>query len=277
MAADPTEQLAQQEPLGLVDLVAKVIGRELVRLIDHDQVPLALPELVLQVLAAGQLVQAGDQQVVFLEGVDAGGLVHLAGEDGELDAELLVELVLPLLRQAAGGHDQHAPGVGAHQQFANEEPGHDGLAGAGVVGEHIAQGLAREHGLVDRGDLVRQGLHVGGMHRHHGVEEVGEADAPGLQAQFEAGGRGVEGPRAARLGEAEAGFVAAEEHLLADAPVRRLVIDGQGIRAHRLAGDDTHDAVGVQALDLRVLIEVFELEHGSVLNASLTFGYMPCR
>jgi hypothetical protein len=74
------------------------------------------------------LLQARDQEVVLIEGVDPCGLVQLAGEDGELDAELLVELVLPLLDQAAGGDEQYPLGVGAHPQLADEESGHDGLA-----------------------------------------------------------------------------------------------------------------------------------------------------
>ena len=72
----------------------------------------------------------------------AGGLDHVPGEDLEVEAELLPQLVLPLLDQAAGGDDQAALDVAADHQLLAEQPGHDRLARAGVVGQEEAQGLA---------------------------------------------------------------------------------------------------------------------------------------
>jgi hypothetical protein len=95
VSGEAAEQLAELEALGLVDLVAEVAGGELVRLVDDDQVPLAVLELGLEVFVAGELVQAGDQQVVLLECVDPSGLVQGGCEQRELDAELLPQLVLP--------------------------------------------------------------------------------------------------------------------------------------------------------------------------------------
>lgn len=57
----PPSGSSEQEAPGLVDLAPEVVGGELVGLVHHDQVPLAVPELVLKVFAAGELVQAGDQ------------------------------------------------------------------------------------------------------------------------------------------------------------------------------------------------------------------------
>ena len=96
------------------------------------------------------------------------------------EAELLGQLVLPLLDQAAGRDDQAALEVAADQQLLDQQPGHDRLAGAGIVGEQEAQRLARQHLAVDRRDLVRQRLDLRGADGQIGVEQVREADAVGL-------------------------------------------------------------------------------------------------
>ena len=121
----------------------------------------------------------------------------------ELQAELLEEFVAPLLDQAAGRDDQDAAGIGAHDQLADVEAGHDRLAGARVVGQDEPQRLARQHGLVDGGDLVRQRLDVRRVDRHHRVEEEGEVDALGLAGELERCTVTVEGPRAFGRREAD--------------------------------------------------------------------------
>ena len=121
VAGDGPQRLAKQEALGLVDLVAEVAGRELVGFVHDDQVPLREHELFLQVFGSRQLIDAGDQQVEVVEGVAAAGLLDLlTREQREREAELLEHFVLPLLDQRAGRDDEHALGVGAHQQLADE-------------------------------------------------------------------------------------------------------------------------------------------------------------
>ena len=105
----------------------------------------------------------------------------------KLQAEFLEKLVAPLLDQAAGRHDEDAVRIGAHDQLADVEPGHDRLACAGVIGQDEAQGLAREHGFIDSGDLVRQRLDIRGVDRHHRVEQKSEVDAFGFAGQLEGG------------------------------------------------------------------------------------------
>ena len=124
-----------------------------------------------------------------------------AGEDAELQAELLEQLVPPLLDEAAGRDDQDAAGVGPHDEFADVEAGHDRLARAGVVGQDEAQRLARQHRLVDGGDLVRQRLHVRRVDGHHRVEQEREVDALGLDGELEGRAVAVEGPRAFLRGD----------------------------------------------------------------------------
>ena len=72
--------------------------------------------------------------------------------------EAPVELVLPLLGKHTGADDEATLQIAASNQLLDEEARHDRLPGAGIVGEEEAQRLAGEHRLVDRGDLVREGL-----------------------------------------------------------------------------------------------------------------------
>ena len=70
-----------------VHLVAVEAGRHLVGLVDDDEVPVGDAELGLELLAAGELVEAGDEEVALLERVaGAGGLDHVAAEDVEVEA-----------------------------------------------------------------------------------------------------------------------------------------------------------------------------------------------
>ena len=132
------------------------------------------------------MVEARDQQVLLEERVSGiRGVDHLPREDLEAEVELLAQLVLPLVDQHPRADDEHALGVAAHHQLLDQQAGHDGLAGAGVVGEQEVQRLAGEHLLVDRRDLVRKRHHVGGADREQRVKEVGELDASRLAPEAE--------------------------------------------------------------------------------------------
>ena len=182
-------------------------------------------------------------------GVALGGLGELTGEDGEAHPELLGQLVLPRLDQVAGGDDEAALQVGAHHELADVEPGLDGLAGTGGVRQHVAQGLAWQHGLVDGGDLVGERCHVGAVHRHHRVEEVGKVDAVGLGGELEVLAVGVEGPGAALLDQAQIRLIVAEEHTLGHRLLADLVVDRDGLIADPLDLDDGCRAVGREAVE----------------------------
>ncbi len=71
-------------------------------------------------------------------------------------------------------------------------PGHDGLAGAGIVGEQEPQRLARQHLAIDGGDLVRQRLDLGGADGEIGIEEVRQPEPVGLRGQTQQPAVGVE-------------------------------------------------------------------------------------
>ena len=143
-------------------------------------------QLLLHVLVARELVEPGDDEVGFQEPVaGARGLELVVGQDFEGQVEAAVEFVLPLLGEAAGADDQAALQVAAGDQFLDEQPGHDGLAGAGIVGEQETQRLARQHGLVDGRDLVRQRFDQRGVDGEHRVEQMRKADAMRLGDEAE--------------------------------------------------------------------------------------------
>ena len=181
MACETAQELAQLKARGFINLVAKVVGRHLVGLVHHNQIPLGLGQQLLVFLVARELVQAGNQAVLFGKVVAAVALLlFFAAEQLEVQAELLAQFVLPLLCQGAGRDDEHAPGIGTQGHFSDQQARHHGLAGTGIVGQHKAQRLARQHGFVNGGNLVRQGFDVGGVYRHQGVEQMRQADAVGL-------------------------------------------------------------------------------------------------
>ena len=132
------------------------MGGELVRFVEHDQVPAGSAELLLQVFVARHLIETNDEVINVFKWIAArGGGFQVFGEDAEFQAELLEHFLAPLIDQAARGDDDNAPGVGTHDEFSNVKPRHDGLARAGVVGQNKAQRLARQHGFVNSSDLVR--------------------------------------------------------------------------------------------------------------------------
>ena len=80
---------------------------------------------------------------------------------------------------------RHAVDGLAELHLLDEQAGHDGLAGAGVVGEQEPQARLRQHLEVDRLDLVRQGADAGEADGELAVVGVGKADAGGLHQEPE--------------------------------------------------------------------------------------------
>jgi hypothetical protein len=84
------------------------------------------------------------------------GFKLIVGEDFERKLESLKEFVLPLLCEIAGAYDHAAVQVAADQEFLDEQPGHNGFAGAGVIRQKEPERLPRQHLAINGGDLVRQ-------------------------------------------------------------------------------------------------------------------------
>ena len=169
---DQAERLAEFVAPGALELVAVVVRRHAVRLVNDHQVPVGLRQLLPEPLRPRQLVHPGDQQRMLDEYVRVeGGIDHRTGEQLEPQAELLEQLLLPLLHQAPRGDDQ-APGqVTTQHELLDVEPSHDRLPGAGVVSQQEAQRGAWQHLPVDGLDLVRQRLHIARCHGQHRIEQ----------------------------------------------------------------------------------------------------------
>ena len=161
----------------------------------------------------------------------------VAGQDVEREAELLGHFVLPLLDEAARSNDQATFQVAPDQQLLDQQPRHDRLASARVVGEQEAQRLAWKHLAVDGGDLVRQRLDLRRGDRDVGVEEIGKTNAVRLGREAQQAAIGVEPIGPACLDELEADFLAAHDEPLVDAAIDTKD-DVEGIRAELR---DLHD------------------------------------
>ena len=264
VAGQAREELPQAVPFRVLDLAAEERGRQLVGLVAHDQVPARVRrlQLLLHLLVARQLVQTGDDQVGLEEPVaGAGGFELVVGQDLERKLESAVQLVLPLLGEAAGADDQAPLQVAAGDQLLDQQPRHDGLARAGVVGEQEAQRLARQHRVVDAGDLVRQRVDHRRVDRQQRVEQVREADALRLRHQPEQRAVAVEAPRPPLGDDLEPGLVVAVEQFVGDRAGLRLVGQLERFRAEPLHADDRDQAVGMHATDGATGLQVFK-PHG---------------
>ena len=196
------EELAEAIALGVLDLAAEESGGELVGLVAHDQVVAAVrsAELFLDVFVAGKLVEPRDGEVVLEEPVAGAGRFELVvGEDLEGQVEPTVQLVLPLLGEAAGTNDKATVQVAACDQLLDEQPRHDRLAGAGIVGKEKPERLTRKHRLVDGRNLMRQGLDQRRVDCQNRVEEMSEADPVGFGGEAEQCPVSIEAPRPAEL------------------------------------------------------------------------------
>ena len=104
----------------------------------------------------------------------------------------------------------------------------------------LAQGRSGQHGLVDRGDLVRQRLDAGRMDGQKRVEEMGEPDTVRLGDQPEQGSIAIETPGTSTLQNLKTGFILSEEKLLCPSPLRGPVGQGQRLAAVPVHGNDRH-------------------------------------
>lgn len=149
--------------------------------VDHDQVPVAGVQQGQQVVAAGKLVHAGDEDRVAGEGVAVDEVGdHFPGQQFGGYAELGGQFVLPLLDQAAGSDDEHPVQIAAEHELLGVQTGHDRLASTGIIGEKESERGAWQQLSIHRLDLVGKRVHGAGGHRDHRIVQAGHADAQGL-------------------------------------------------------------------------------------------------
>ena len=143
-------------------------------------------KLGLKILTTGELVQSGDEQVPLLEGIPSSGCFnHVSAQDVEVQIELLVKLLLPLLHKAPWRDDQAAVEVTAEHQLTDVKARHDGFTSAGVISQKKSQGQKGQQAVVDGVDLMWQGLDGRGLDGREWVKEMGKLDPASLRCQFE--------------------------------------------------------------------------------------------
>jgi hypothetical protein len=138
-----------------------------VRLVAHDEVPPAIGnrQLCLHILVAAQFVESGDNQAVFQKPVPRACRFELVvSQDFEWEMETTIKFVLPLLGQTSRTNDETPLEIAARNQLLDEEARHYRFARARIIGEQEPQRLARQHRLINCGDLVRQRLDYRSMH-----------------------------------------------------------------------------------------------------------------
>jgi len=106
-----------------------------------------------------------------------------------------------------------------------------------------------------------EGIDVGGMHRHHGIEKMGQTDPLGFDGEFEIVGRCIETPWAVRIRQGDEGFVSTEEHPFPKAARTVLVVQGDGVLTNFLQSDDADDLSFLDSGKHLVRSELFKLYH----------------
>ena len=112
------------------------------RLVRDDQVVCVVIELFQQGVVAPQLVHARYQQRMIVQRALADGPVGLTRiKDVEPQTELQVQLVLPLIHQPTGHHDEASLHVTAQNQLLDIEAGHGRLASPGSLARRYRSGV----------------------------------------------------------------------------------------------------------------------------------------
>ena len=80
-------------------------------------------------------------------------------------------------------HDQDALGEAAKLKLAEQQAGHDGLAGASVVGEQEADAGEFQQVVVNGFELMRQRIDAGDRKAEVGIELVGDTEGVSLKPE----------------------------------------------------------------------------------------------
>ena len=202
---DSGQRLGKLVPARLGDTVLGPRRAQLVRLVEHHQVigrDVRIAECPEHPLGH-QGVQGYDNPIAIRtdEGICAISTIR-SRDDAALQSEQGAKLPLPIAHEPRRRDDQHPANPAPEQHLAHVEPGHDGLAGAGVVGKQKAQRLLRQHSLVDRNSLVWKRVDPCGLARECRIELVSVRQAIGFRDQQHGGGISGEIQRDVGYGQA---------------------------------------------------------------------------
>ena len=191
---DSGQRFGKLVPARLGDTVLGPRRAQLVRLVEHDQVigrDVRIAECPEHPLSH-QGVQGYDNPVAVRsdEGICAISAIG-SGDDAALQPEQGAKLPLPIAHEPRRRDDQHPANPAPGQHLAHVEPGHDGLAGASVIGKQKAQRLLRQHSLVDRNSLVWKRVDPCSLACERRIELVSVRQTVGFRDQQH--GRGISG------------------------------------------------------------------------------------
>jgi len=177
--------------------------------------------------------------------------------------EAPMKLILSLLGEAPRAYDHASLQIAAGDQLPDEETGHDGFARSGVIREQETQRLPGQHGLIDGGDLVRQGLDQRRMYSHHRVKQVRKADAKRLRHQSEEAAVSIEAPRPSFLNHLYPGLVVPIEQYVGHMAFRVLICKFYRVRTVPPGPDHGYQAIGADAAHRRIGQKFLKSTHRS--------------
>ena len=169
-----------------------------------------------------------------------------------------VQLILPLLNQAAGADDQAAPEVTAGNQLLDQQARHDGLASSRIISQQEAQWLPWQHRLVNGRDLVWKGVHERCVNREHGIKKVSKADPMSLRNKAKKRAVAVEAPWPASLDKFHARLVVAVENLVGNPSIRPPIHQCQSVRTMPLNAHNGDRGIRQDAAYTGFCLEFFE-------------------
>ena len=161
----------------------------MVGFVEDDQVPAGSLEQTLDAGPTLERVDAGDEPVVFGEGIRlAIRDVALTAENLEAELENVVDFPVPVVHEAGGHHHQRALQLATAREFAQEQRRLDGLAESDLVGH---QKTPRRGGrdAMREDHLMRQQVDGDCRQRRGAVDErerVGLTSQPGTPQAFRA-------------------------------------------------------------------------------------------
>ena len=138
MAGDGREELSELIALCVLDLATKEAGGHLVCFITYHKVPPTIRglQLLLNIFVARQFVESSYGKRSLDEPVTGPcGFELVVGQYLEGQVEAPIQLVLPLLSQAAGTNNQATLEVAPCNELLDEEPCHDCLTSTRVISE----------------------------------------------------------------------------------------------------------------------------------------------
>ena len=173
------------------------------------------------------------------------------------------KLILPLFRQIARRHDQTTLQITASNQLLDEQTGHDGFAGTGVIRKDVTQRQARQHLLIYCRDLVGQGLNSRSVDRQIRVKQVCQMDAVRFGYEAHLIGICAETPRQTVTQHIHGRLISTIENLTAKLPSAVLECNFQCCIAIPLCRNNCHSFPCRNAVQLATNCDLLQMCHGS--------------